>query len=82
MYPSPYPIIIPQNQNPQMMYGIPYGMYPPSGYQFPVQNQFGGYPNPQMEQKIDVKTEKMKVNYKPKSLKEYKQNYNRTKTRK
>ena len=76
MYPSPYPIIIPQNQNPQMMYGIPYGMYPPSGYQFPVQNQFGGYPNPQMEQKIDVKTEKKKVNYKPKSLKEYKQKYN------
>ena len=58
MYPSPYPIIIPQNQNPQMMYGIPYGMYPPSGYQFPVQNQFEGYPNPQMEQKIDVKKEK------------------------
>ena len=76
MYPSPYPIILPQNQNPQLIYGVPYGMYPGTGYPFPVQNQFGPYPNPQFDQNLEVKNEKKKVNYKPKSLKEYKQKYN------
>ena len=76
MYPSPYPIILPQNQNPQMMYGVPYNMYPGSAYPFPVQNQFGTYTNPQFQQNIETKAEKKKVNYKPKSLKEYKQKYN------
>ena len=76
MYPSPYPIILPQNQNPQLIYGVPYGMYPGTGYPIPVQNQFGPYPNPQFDQNFEVKNEKKKVNYKPKSLKEYKQKYN------
>ena len=76
MYPSPYPIILPQNQNPQMMYGVPYNMYPSSAYPFPIQDQFGAYTNPQFPQNNEIKTEKKKVNYKPKSLKEYKQKYN------
>ena len=76
MYPSPYPMILPQNQNPQFMYGVPYGMYPGTGYPIPVQNQFGSYTTPQMEQNLEKKNEKKKVNYKPKSLKEYKQKYN------
>ena len=42
----------------------------------PIQNQFGPYPNPNFEQNLEVKHEKKKVNYKPKSLKEYKQKYN------
>ena len=79
MYPSPYPIVFPQNQNPQMMYGIPYGIYPGNGYSMPVQNQFGQYPNPQFQNNIEMKNEKKKINYKPKSLKEYKQKYNNEK---
>ena len=71
MYPSPYPLIFPQNQNPQMMYGVPYPMYPPQTYPFPVQNQFV-----QNIQNVESKNEKKKVNYKPKSLKEYKEKYN------
>ena len=66
MYPSQYPMILPQNQNPQFMYGVPYGMYPGTGYPIPVQNQFGSYTTPQMEQNLEKKNEKKKVNYKPK----------------
>ena len=77
MYPSPYPIILPPNQNqiqnPQMMYGVPYPMYPPQTYPIPMQNQINMQNN---IQNIETKNDKKKVNYKPKSLKEYKEKYN------
>ena len=84
LYPSPYPMVIGQNSNPpQQIYNIPYNInmpqqIPPGMYPFPNQNinypQFPMNGNPQNQS--NKNPEKKKVNYKPKSLKEYKEKYN------
>jgi hypothetical protein len=88
LYPSPYPMVIGQATNsPPQMYNMPFNNntlnmnqpmnlypYPTPGMnypQFPI-NPMMQHQNPNnFEQK-----EKKKVNYKPKSLKEYKEKYN------
>ena len=88
LYPSPYPMVIGQATNsPPQMYNMPFNNntlnmnqpmnlypYPAPGMNFP---QFPINPmmQPQNPNNFEQK-EKKKVNYKPKSLKEYKEKYN------
>ena len=87
LYPSPYPMVIGQNSTPpQQIYNMPFNInmppqqMPPGIYPYPIQNinypQFPIMPQNQMNLNSQQKTEKKKVNYKPKSLKEYKEKYN------
>ena len=84
LYPSPYPMVVgPNNNYPPPMYNMPFNINQPilqgqNIYPYPAQNfNYQQFPvNPMLQNKQEQKIEKKKVNYKPKSLKEYKEKYN------